>query len=244
MVDRNDTFTREVDEELRRDQLAKLWEKYNTLILGGAVAILVAVAGNQLLQSRRIAAEQAAGASFEAAQRLVSASKFDEASKAFQDLAQSGPAGYAALASLQTAAIDAKQGRTEQALATFEKLAKTSGTEPLLRDFAKLQAAAIRASSADFTEMQNRLNDLAAAENPWHATARELLATAALKAGKTSEARSLFEQLLSDRRTPPSVKERARIAMSRIVEAEQGKTGAAAVGNDGKGAATPETPKK
>ncbi len=244
MADRNDTFTREVDEELRRDQLAKLWEKYNTLILGAAAAILVGVAGSQYMQNRRVAAEQAAGASFEAAQRLVSESKFDEAAKAFQSLADGGPAGYAALASLQMAGIDAKQGRTEQALAAFEKLAKTSGTEPLLRDFAKLQAAAIRASSADFTEMQNRLNDLAAAENPWHANARELLATAALKAGKTAEARSLYEQLLSDRRTPPSVKERARIAMSRIVEAEQGKTGAAAPGNDAKGAATPEAPKK
>lgn len=244
MADRNDTFTREVDEELRRDQLAKLWEKYNTLILGAAAAILVGVAGSQYMQNRRIAAEQAAGASFEAAQRLVSESKFDEAAKAFQSLADGGPAGYAALASLQMAAIDAKQGRTEQALATFEKLAKTSGTEPLLRDFAKLQAAAIRSSSADFTEMQNRLNDLAAAENPWHANARELLATVALKAGKTAEARSLYEQLLSDRRTPPSVKERARIAMSRIVEAEQGTTGAAAPGSDAKGATTPEAPKK
>ncbi len=112
--------------------------------------------------------------------------------------------------------------------------------------FAKLEAAAIRASSADFTEMQNRLNDLAAAENPWHANARELLATAALKAGKLTEARTTFEQLLSDRRTPPSVKERARMAMSRIVEAEQAKPPApvSMPGKDAQGAAKPaEAPK-
>ncbi|HEX2338125.1 MAG TPA: hypothetical protein VHI72_16815, partial [Hyphomicrobiaceae bacterium] len=54
---------------------------------------------------------------------------------------------------------------------------------------------------------------------PWRASARELLGLAALKAGKTNEARQQFQRLLSDRDTPPSISERARIMMAMLTEA-------------------------
>lgn len=240
MVDKNDILLREVDEELRRDQMAKLWEKYAVHAGVAAALVVVAVAGFKFWEARRIAAEQSTGARFEDAQRAVSDGKSADALKNFADIAGTAPGGYAALASLQVAALDAKEGRSEKALAAYEALGKNSSVDPLIRDFARLQAAAMRLSAADFTEIQNRLNDVAAAENPWHANARELIALAALRAGKTTDARSMFEQLLSDRRTPTSVSERARIAMARIVEAEQANAASspAATGKEAQGTGT------
>jgi hypothetical protein len=43
---------------------------------------------------------------------------------------------------------------------------------------------------------------------------------AAVKAGKTEDARQQFQRLLSDRDTPPSIAERARIMMAMLTEAE------------------------
>lgn len=247
MVDKNDTFTREVEEELRREQMAKLFERYGTYFAAAAVAIILAVAGYKFYEYRRVTAEQTAGATFMQAQKLVSEGKSDEALKQFSALSSSSAAGYAALADLQVAALDAKQGNTDKALAAYEQLARNTGADPLLRGLAGLQAAALRMPVADFTEMQNRLNDLAAADNPWHANARELLALSAMKAGKLDEARSIYEQLLGDRRAPPTVVERARMAMSRIVAAEQAQA-TAAPGSSGKeapgGMAAPEAAKK
>lgn len=234
MVDNNDTFTREVEEELRRDQMAKLFHDYGTYFIAAAIAFVLAVAGYKYMQHRRITAEQSAGAGFVQAQNLVSEGKTDEAVKAFAGLAASAPGGYATLAELQVAGLDVKQGRTEQAMAAFEKIAKSSGADPLLRDFARLQAAALRMPAADFTEMKNRLNDLGVADNPWHASARELLALAALKAGKLDEARTTFELLLGDRLTPPSVVERTKMALSRIIAAELEAKATAAPGSSGK----------
>jgi hypothetical protein len=37
----------EVQEEYRREQMAKLWAKYRVAIVGGATALIVAVAGYQ-----------------------------------------------------------------------------------------------------------------------------------------------------------------------------------------------------
>ena len=48
----------------------------------------------------------------------------------------------------------------------------------------------LRLDSANWTDMQNRLNDLAADGNAWRFSARELLGLAAQKAGKTEEART------------------------------------------------------
>ena len=83
-----------------------------------------------------------------------------------------------------------------------------------------MQAASLKVDSAGWTDMQNRLNDLAADGNPWRASARELLGLAAMKAGKIEEAREQFQRLLSDRDTPPSISERARIMMAMLTEKE------------------------
>ena len=227
MVDRNDTLLREVDEELRREALEKLWKRYSNHIMVGAAAIVLAVGGYKAWETRRNAAAENAGASFAAARQLITDGKLDDGIKALQSLADGGPRGFAALAELQAAGALVKAGKNAEALAAFEKLGKRSSADPLLRDFARLQAAALRLGEADFTEMQNWLNDLATDKSPWAASARELLGTAAFKAGKLSEARSAFQMLVGDK-TPPGIAERARLMLSEIATAELAKAGAAA----------------
>src|SRR5690349_3477428 len=108
MVDERDSLLREVEEELRRDQMQKLWDRYNGIILGAATLVVLAVGGYKLLENRRMAAAEAAGAEFAAAENLSSDKKKDEAEKAFANIAQTGPAGYSALASLRLAGEQAK----------------------------------------------------------------------------------------------------------------------------------------
>ena len=220
MVDNNDRLLREVDEELRRDQLEKLWKQHGNKFLMLAVAFVLAVGGVQAWKARSIAAAESAGATFEDARRLIAEGKPADASKSLETLAKGGPSGYATLALLQLGAADLKAGRTAEALASFDKLGKTEAAEPILRDYARLQAAALRLGEADFTEMQNRLNAIMGDKNPWRASARELFGMAAMKAGKNELARGTFQQLLGERNTPPGVAERARIAMAQLIEAE------------------------
>jgi hypothetical protein len=220
MVDKNDTLLREVDEELRREQLEKLWQRYGWVVISAAVLFVASVAIYKWVESGRIAAAQSAGARFEQALRLKADGKPDEAIKAFSGIAADGPRGYAALAKLQMAVKHAEAGRTAEALASYESLAQDGGADDLLRGFAQLQAAALRLGEADFTEMQNRLNDLVGDASPWRASARELLGLAALKAGKTAEARREFERLLGDAGTPPGIGDRVKIVMASLVAAE------------------------
>jgi hypothetical protein len=50
--------------------------------------------------------------------------------------------------------------------------------------------------------------------NPWRHSARELLAMAASKAGENEKARELYQELLSDRDTPPPMRQRAQMMLS------------------------------
>ena len=219
MTDNNDTLLREVEEELRREQWEKVWKDYGTYIMVGAALIVAAVGGRQAWQSYSRAQAETAGAKFQAAITLAEEGKSEEAKAALKDLAESGPTGFATLSSLNLAASHLKDGKDAEALAVYENLSKNAAT-PRIANFARLQAAALKLGDADFTEMQNRLNDLAADTSPWRIAAKELLGTAAYKAGKNDEAKKILTSLLGDPATPRAAVERINIMMSAITAGE------------------------
>ena len=94
----------EVDEEVRREQLKKLWDKYSLYFIALMVLVVAAVGGwrgYQYLEAKK-AAE--AGAIFEKAVELSEQGKHAEAETAFADLAAKAPSGYRTLARLRAAA--------------------------------------------------------------------------------------------------------------------------------------------
>lgn len=220
MVDKNDALLREVDEELRREQMEKLWERYGIYVIAVALVIVAVVAGKQLWDWRQRALAEAGGRGYEAAVALIEAGKSDEADKALNEIIASGHKGYKSLAELHQAGRELKAGNTKNALAIFEALSTAGGVDATLRAFARIQAASLRLGEADFTEMQNRLNDLVDGTTPWRIPARELLGTAAFRAGKLSEARTMLTPLLIDPATPESTQKRVGVLLGSIAAAE------------------------
>jgi hypothetical protein len=225
MADQFDTFKKEVEEDLQRERMRKLWQDYGTYFIAAAVAVVLAVAGWKVMESRKQASAEANAARFSAAIKGLSDSKTDDAQKALTALAE-GPGGYGLMARLRLAATDAAAGRADKALAAYEAVMREPGVDPILADFARLQTAMLKADTADWTEMQNRLLDLTAEGNPWRFSARELLGLAAFRTGNLTDARGQFEKLVSDRAVPPSIAERANMVMAEIVQTELAKVNA------------------
>lgn len=226
MANQDDGFLREVEEELRRERLEKIWRQYGTYIIAAAALIVFGVLTYKYLENRRIVAAQTEGARYEDALTLASGGKEGSAAKEFENMAAEGASGYRALARLQLAGAQMKDGKTAEALATYEALANDASADNLLRQYALLQAAALRLGEADFPEMQNRLAPLMGDESPWRYSARELLGLAAFKAGNIKEARTILTPLLVDQQTPKSILDRAQIVMAKIAEGELGKKAA------------------
>lgn len=226
MVDKNDSLLREVEDELRQDQLKKLWNDYGTYLLGAAVLLIVGVFVWQQVDAGRKAAAEAEGARFEAARQLLLDKKEQDATSAFNDIAKTGPAGYASLARLEVAATLVKSGKTPEAVAAYDAIAGDPALNPIMRDFARLQAAALKLGTADFPELQNRLSGLTDEQNGFRASARELLGLSAQKAGKSDEARKLYLQVVGDAKASQGQKDRVSGFLSALVTADLGKAAA------------------
>ena len=220
MADEGDSLLREVDDELRREQLEKLWKRYSSVILSGAALIVASVGGYQFLEHRRITTAESAGSDFASALRLDGDKKADDAAKSFQVIADTGPKGYAALAKLHIAGDLVKAGKADEALKAYEALANDASSDELLKSYAQLQAASLRMADAGWTEIQNRLTPLAGDKGAFKVSARELLGVAAYKTGKLDEARKYLEPLLIDPSASRAIQERIKILMAGIAGAE------------------------
>jgi hypothetical protein len=220
---------KEVEEDLRREQLARLWDRYGVYVLGVALAIVVFVGG--FSGWRWYQAQQAMenGATFYAAADLANDEKYAEAREAMAKLGKGAPAGYRALARLEIAALHVKEGRKSDAVAAYDEVAADSSVDGVLKDFAKVQAAALRLDEAEPAEMTRRLENLDADGNPWRYSARELLALSAYRSGNTAESEKLFTRILSDPFAPAEMRRRAEGMLALLVKTGTG-TGSQAAG--------------
>ena len=94
---------REVDEELRRERLQRLWEAYGVYILSAALAIVLAVAGWRAWEYWEAKRAAESGDRYVAALDLAHQGKHREAAQALEALAREGTRGYAALARFRAA---------------------------------------------------------------------------------------------------------------------------------------------
>ena len=198
----------EVDEDVRRDQLKKLWEQYSIYIVAGAFLIIAAVGGwrgYQYLEAKK-AAE--AGAAFDKAVELSEQNKHTEAEAAFAELAAKAPSGYRMLARLRAAAELATRD-PKAAAKLYDDIAADRSVGAAEQDLAKVRAAGLLLESASYPSMLARLEPATAPGATFRHTARELLALSAWRANDTAAARQWLDMIASDGETPPSLRSRA-----------------------------------
>ena len=198
----------EVDEDVRRDQLKKLWEKYSLLIIAVAILIVASVGGwrgYQYLEAKK-AAE--AGAAFDKATELSEANKHVEAEAAFADLAAKAPFGYRVLARLRMAAEVASRD-PQAAVKLFDEIAADRSVGVAEQDLARIRAAQLLLESTSYPNMKTRLEASAAPGATFRHTARELLALSAWRANDAAAARQWLDMIANDGETPPSLRSRA-----------------------------------
>jgi hypothetical protein len=198
----------EVDEEVRRDQLKKLWDQYSIYIIALALLIIAGVGGwrgYQYLEAKR-AAE--AGAAFDKATELSEANKHAEAEAAFADLAAKAPWGYRMLARLRTAAEIANRDKPAAAK-MFDDIAADGSVGAPERDLARIRAAQLLLETTSYPNMLQRLEPAIAAGATFRHTARELLALSAWRANDATAARKWLDLIANDGETPPSLRSRA-----------------------------------
>jgi hypothetical protein len=211
----------EVDEEVRRERLQRLWDRYGVYFIALAVLIVVGVGafrGYQYWQNKR-AAE--AGAQFEQASTLAEQGKHAEAQTAFEKIAGEGPSGYRVLAQLR-AASELANTDAKAAVAAYDAIAADNSLEQGLRDLAALRAGMLLVDTAPLDEMRRRLEPLSEPGRTFRHSAREMLALSAWRNNDVTTAKRYVDMVNDDPETPQGVRSRVELLSALLASAGKG----------------------
>lgn len=206
----------EVDEEVRREQLKKLWDRYSIYLIAVAVLVVAGIGawrGYEYWLAKRAAA---AGADFETAMALSEVGKHSEAEAAFAKVAAEAPAGYRVLARMRAAGALA-QVKPGDAVKAFDELSADTSLGTTWQDLAAVRSGMLLVDTASLTEMRRRLDPVAEPTRSFRHTARELLALSAWRNHDFVAARRYLDMIATDAETPPGTRARAEVLSSLII---------------------------
>lgn len=213
---KSEEFIREVDEELQRDRLSKLWRRYGRVLIGAAVLLVVGVAAQQGWQAYRNAQLAAVATEFARVDFKMREGTWADARAGFDTLAATAGPGFSALARLrEAAAADALEDPAARA-AALDKLADDPNADPLMRELAVLLTVAGELDSGDPGSLQGRLQPLAEAGKPWRNSAREMQALLAIRMADFALARTILGELAKDSATTPDQQQRVEAVLQSL----------------------------
>lgn len=200
---------REVEEDVRRERLEKLWKAYGTHAIILLALLFAAIGGWQVWQRHELAERQKVSDAFIAAQRITNP---QAAATAFADLAKGAPKGYAQLARLSQAGAMFASGQRADAIDLYKQIAKDDSG--VVGSVARLRAAWAIADSAPRKELADLLRPLDQPGNAWRPNAREVMAYADYRAMDSKSALAKFTELAVDPESPQGLRSRAQAMMS------------------------------
>lgn len=192
-----DNIFREVDEELRSERMRNLWRRFAPFVIGGAVAVVLAVAVNETWSWYANSQSSGSSEQYYAAMDLAEQGDLAGAQAQLDTLATDGTGGYPLLAEFAKAKLLAESGDSAAAVAAYDGLASTADNVRL-RELALVQAGALLVDSGSLADVEARVATLSADDNPMRRVALELIGLAQYKAGDFAAAQSSFEAVLND----------------------------------------------
>ena len=207
--DITETFVREVDENLRRDQATDFFKKNGKFLIAAVILFLAASGGLIWWRQHQVQKSEAQVEQFAAVYKDIASGNTSQVPQKLDQLADEGSKGLRGSALFAKAAVALQQGDTKTAIATYKAIAEDSGLPQPYRD-----AALIRQTALEFDQLQpqaliSRLEPLAKPGEPWFGSAGEMTALALAKQGKNQEAGQLFAAIAKDNTVPSSIRERA-----------------------------------
>ena len=205
---------REVEEDVRKERLEKLWKQYGDYIIAGAAVLVIGIAGYKVWQHYEQQQQMKASAAYTTAVQLSDGGNAIQAAEAFAKIAHDAPGGYATAARLSEADALLASGRTGDALSLYKSIATKEKAE--LGDVARLRAAWIMSDTSSKSDLQSWLAPLTEGDSSWRFMAREILAYCDYRDGAMKQALSEYQLLAAEPSAPAALHQRA-FAMATLI---------------------------
>lgn len=206
----NETFYREVDEELRRDQLADYWRRYGKLAIAGVVLIIAAIGAVIWWQNQRELKAAARGETLISAFEDIAAGNKKAADPKLDDLIKNGSPGYKAAALLSRADLAAEASDMKGAVTNFRAVADNEDFPKPYRDLALVRVTAVEFDRLPPQAVIDRMKPLATPDSAFFGSAGEMVALSYLKLNRPAEAGRLYAAMAKDKKVPDSIRSRSQ----------------------------------
>ena len=210
-------FEREVDEEMQREKLRALWQKYRFAVIGFVLGILLVTIGTEVYHSWRQKISLSESDSFENAAILAYTGETDKAVEILKKLASDGRTGYAPLAEMKLAGIYFSQNKPQEAIASLNKVIASDAPEQL-KAVATIAYVGQQFETEDATKLQTMLKPYLTGTSNFVGSAAELSAALYLKQDDLAGAQKVLKDTIANPKTAPVVKERLTELLSVIEE--------------------------
>jgi len=219
-TDPAEAFVREVDENLRRDQMADMAKSYGKWIIAAVILFLAAVGGYLYWQHRQEAQAIAGSEEMSAALDKIASGDAKGAQAEMVPLSDSSSDVIRASAILGRAALALRQNDRKSAIDLYKQVADDSGLPQAYRDVATVRGTMTEYDSLKPDEVIARLAPLSQTGNPFFGSAGEMTGMALLAKGDRNGAGQMFAKIAADKQVPESIRSRAvQIAGSLGVDA-------------------------
>jgi hypothetical protein len=188
---------REVDEEVRQEQIITFLKRYGKYLAAVIVLVIAVVAGYRYFQDQTRAEHARLGDAFDEAVLLVEEGKAAEALPKLQAIGKESPSdSFGLLARFRVAELQAQAKDVKAAQATYDAIAADSGAMKVYRDLAAYYAAALLLESGGGADLEKRLQSMSGSDNVWHLSVDELRGLNQYKMGQRDAAVKTFKELL------------------------------------------------
>lgn len=208
--DISDTFVREVDENLRRDQLRDFFKRHGNLLIGAVILFLAASGGFIWWQQHRQQRYEGQVEQLATVFKDIGSGNLSTAPQQVDQLANSGSKAVHATALFTRAALAIQQSDPKAAAKIYGSIAADGSLPQAYRDAALIRETALQFDQLKPDEVINRLQPLAHPGEPWFGSAGEMTALALIKQGKNHEAGTLYAAIAKDSAAPQAVRSRAQ----------------------------------
>lgn len=205
----NETFLREVDENLRRDRIRDFFADNKAALIGILILFLALSGGLIWWQEHK---RQAAGSEVEQLAQVykdISENKSASTVASLDKLSNSSSDAIRASALFTRAAVALQQNDAALASKKYGEIIADGSIPQAYRDAALLRQTTLNFDKLKPEEVISKMAPLANPDSPWFGSAAELTAAAMIKQGRKLEAGKLFAQIAASKDVPEQLRARS-----------------------------------
>ncbi len=192
----------EVNDELRRKDLERFWKENGSWIIGCMVLAVVFTAAMSWWRQHTYERNMRETAA------MIQVIKNADVDKML-GFAAATDKDHAVVTRFAAAAVYAKRGEADKAVAIYSDIANTTGVDATYRDLARLLSASQRLTTGDPAALHKDLSELTKPGGTWRFSALELEALLYARENKMKEAANDLAEIAGDSNAPQDLRMRA-----------------------------------